>query len=194
MSRFAIRYPYLIIVLCLITCVVGVTSLFRLPVDLFPAIKIPVVVVATFYSQPFGDNSVNSMVLGGLALAFSRLINNSVVVLENIFRHVELGEPPEIAAEKGGQEVAPEDLDVIVSNIGVTPGFSSIYTSNSAQPTATVQASLKASRRLGSYEYMDRVRRRLRSELPLCATDTRLVASAIRLWLWPQSERRGLEV
>src|ERR1039458_7823860 len=50
MPKFAIRYPYLIIVLCLITCVVGVTSLVRLPVDLFPAIRIPVVVVATFYS------------------------------------------------------------------------------------------------------------------------------------------------
>ena len=46
------------------------------------------------------------MVLGGLALAFSRLIDNSVVVLENIYRHLELGEPPEVAAEKGGQEVA----------------------------------------------------------------------------------------
>src|SRR5580658_6020638 len=50
MSRFAIRYPYLIIVICLITCVVGVTSLVRMPVDLFPPIKIPVIVVATFYS------------------------------------------------------------------------------------------------------------------------------------------------
>ncbi len=46
------------------------------------------------------------MVLGGLALAFSRLIDNSVVVLENIFRHLEMGETPEVAAEKGGQEVA----------------------------------------------------------------------------------------
>jgi multidrug efflux pump subunit AcrB len=46
------------------------------------------------------------MVLGGLALAFSRLIDNSVVVLENIYRHLELGEPPEVAAERGGQEVA----------------------------------------------------------------------------------------
>src|SRR5690242_3202715 len=50
MSRFALRYPYLIIVVCLITCVVGVTSLVRMPVDLFPPIKIPVVVVATFFS------------------------------------------------------------------------------------------------------------------------------------------------
>src|SRR5271169_7191791 len=50
MSRFAIRLPYLIIVICLITCVVGVTSLVRMPIDLFPAIKIPVVVVATFFN------------------------------------------------------------------------------------------------------------------------------------------------
>src|SRR5271170_1434784 len=50
MSRFAIRLPYLIIVICLITCVVGVTSLVRMPVDLFPPIKIPVVVVATFFN------------------------------------------------------------------------------------------------------------------------------------------------
>src|SRR5882724_4308548 len=50
MSRFALRYPFLIIVLCLITCVVGMTSLMRMPVDLFPPINIPVVVVATFFS------------------------------------------------------------------------------------------------------------------------------------------------
>src|ERR1700689_51775 len=50
MPRFAIRYPYLIIVVCLMVCVVGVTTLVRMPVDLFPQINIPVVVVATFYS------------------------------------------------------------------------------------------------------------------------------------------------
>src|SRR5262245_34241064 len=50
MSRFSLRYPYLILVLSLMTCVVGVTSLVRMPVDLFPPIKIPVVVVATFFS------------------------------------------------------------------------------------------------------------------------------------------------
>ncbi len=46
------------------------------------------------------------MILGGLALAFSRLIDNSVVVLENIFRHMENGEAARVAAEKGGREVA----------------------------------------------------------------------------------------
>ena len=50
MSGFAIRYPFFIIMLCLIIVVVGVTTVARMPVDLFPNINIPVVVVATFYS------------------------------------------------------------------------------------------------------------------------------------------------
>src|ERR1700732_754988 len=50
MPRFAIRNPYFIVVICLIIAVVGVSSLVRMPVDMFPAMNIPVVVVATFYS------------------------------------------------------------------------------------------------------------------------------------------------
>src|SRR5579863_6658626 len=50
MSGFSIRNPYLIVVACLIIAVVGVTSLVRMPIDLFPAINIPEVVVATFYN------------------------------------------------------------------------------------------------------------------------------------------------
>ena len=50
MPAFAIKYPYLIIVLSLIVAIVGITTLVRMPVDLFPPINIPVVVVATFYS------------------------------------------------------------------------------------------------------------------------------------------------
>ena len=52
-----------------------------------------------------GGSTINSMILGGLAQAFSRLIDNSVIVLENIFRHLEMGEPPQVAAERGGAEV-----------------------------------------------------------------------------------------
>ena len=69
-------------------------------------LSIPLSALATFIVLSFGNSSINSMILGGLALVFSRLIDNSVVVLENIFRHIELGEPPEVAAEKGGKEVA----------------------------------------------------------------------------------------
>jgi multidrug efflux pump subunit AcrB len=69
-------------------------------------LSIPLSVLATFIALQFGGASVNAMVLGGLALVFSRLIDNSVIVLENIFRHLELGESPEVAAQKGGEEVA----------------------------------------------------------------------------------------
>jgi len=69
-------------------------------------LSIPLSALAAFIALSLGDNTVNAMILGGLALAFSRLIDNSVVVLENIFRHMELGESPEVAAERGGKEVA----------------------------------------------------------------------------------------
>lgn len=68
--------------------------------------SIPLSLLATFIVLRFTGSSINSMVLGGLALALSRLIDNSVVVLENIFRHLEGGDAPSVAAEKGGREVA----------------------------------------------------------------------------------------
>jgi len=300
-------------------------------------LSIPLSALAAFLAINAGGGSINSMVLGGLALAFSRLIDNSVVVLENIFRHLEEGESPEVAAERGGQEVAlpvlaatfttaivffpvvflygvsrflfmalaasvvfslfasymvamtvvplfcarfikghgrvahhdsktffarfvsgfnhkydrmlmhydiavgktlmrpaatvlailgvfafslglypflgvsffprtdpgqfvinikaptgtrieltneyikhveedirqvvpPDDLGMIVSNIGITPDFSAIYTTNSGQHTAFVQVSLKGDHKVGSYEYMDRVRRKLSDDLPELST------------------------
>jgi hydrophobic/amphiphilic exporter-1 (mainly G- bacteria), HAE1 family len=301
---------------------------------------IPLSALAAFLAIAAGGGTVNSMVLGGLALAFSRLIDNSVIVLENIFRHLEMGEEPEIAAEKGGNEVAlavlaatlttaivffpvvflygvsrflfvalatsvvlslfasylvamtvvplfcaklmkkhqadeevgqgaiaarfgqiatkfnyyfekmlgkydrtlatsllrpvasviglagvsllcmalypllgvsffprtdpgqfvisvkapsgtrieltqdyirqvedvvrevvpPSELQIIVSNIGITTDFSAIYTPNSAPHTAFVQVSLKEGHKVGSYEYMRRLRRRLSDELPQLST------------------------
>ncbi|MFI5096863.1 MAG: efflux RND transporter permease subunit [Candidatus Acidiferrales bacterium] len=298
-------------------------------------LSIPLSALAAFLAINAGGGTVNTMVLGGLALVFSRLIDNSVIVLENIFRHLEMGELPEVAAEKGGNEVAlavlaatlataivffpvvflygvsrflfialassvvfalfasymvamtvvplycaklirkheadeelegdttsvlgrivkrfdrqfewmlvnydkslaktllrpvaavaglagisllclslypllgvsffprtdagqfvinlkapsgtrvelteeyvkqveqiirqviPRDeLQMVVSNIGITPGFSAIYTSNSASHTAFVQASLRADHKVGSYEYMKRVREQLQKQLP----------------------------
>jgi len=68
-------------------------------------LSIPLSALAAFICIKATGGSVNTMVLAGLALAFSRLIDNSVVVLENIFRHLEMGESPEVAAELGGKEV-----------------------------------------------------------------------------------------
>ncbi len=69
-------------------------------------LSIPLSALATFIALGIGNSTINTMILGGLALAFSRLIDNSVVVLENIFRHLEMDETPIVAAERGGREVA----------------------------------------------------------------------------------------
>jgi len=68
-------------------------------------LSIPISALAAFIALALMGGTINSMILGGLALVFSRLIDNSVIVLENIFRHMEMGEPPAAAAEKGGAEV-----------------------------------------------------------------------------------------
>ena len=62
--------------------------------------------------------------------------------------------------------IPSSDLDMIVSNIGVTPDLSSIYTSNSAMHTAFVQVSLREEHKVGSYAYMQKVREKLASDLP----------------------------
>src|SRR6202034_4481975 len=69
-------------------------------------LSVPLSAVACLLMTNILGGTINTMILGGLALAFSRLIDNGVVVLENIFRYMELGEPPSIAAEKGGSEVS----------------------------------------------------------------------------------------
>jgi multidrug efflux pump subunit AcrB len=61
--------------------------------------------VCLMFTNAMGG-SINSMILGGLALVFSRLIDNGVIVLENIFRHMEEGASPYDASEKGGEEVS----------------------------------------------------------------------------------------
>jgi multidrug efflux pump subunit AcrB len=64
------------------------------------------------------------------------------------------------------QVVTPGDLGMIVSNIGATPDFSAIYTTNSAMHTAFVQVSLNPEHTVGSYEYMARIKRRIETDMP----------------------------
>ena len=82
-------------------------------------LSIPLSALAAFIALSMGNSTINAMILGGLALAFSRLIDNSVVVLENIFRHLEMGESPEVAAERGGHEVALPVLAATLATVVV---------------------------------------------------------------------------
>jgi HAE1 family hydrophobic/amphiphilic exporter-1 len=68
-------------------------------------LSIPLSALATFVVLYMMGSTINTMILGGLALAFSRIIDNSVISLENIYRHLEQGAAPMAAAEVGGTEV-----------------------------------------------------------------------------------------
>ncbi len=82
-------------------------------------LSIPLSVMAAFFLLHSGNETINSMVLSGLALAFSRLIDNSVVVLENIFRHIEMGETPAVASEQGANEVSLAVLAITLVTVVV---------------------------------------------------------------------------
>jgi hydrophobic/amphiphilic exporter-1 (mainly G- bacteria), HAE1 family len=77
-------------------------------------LSIPLSVMITFFVLHSANETINSMVLSGLALAFSRLIDDSVVVLENIYRHLEMGEEPKVAAVNGANEVALPVLAIML--------------------------------------------------------------------------------
>ncbi len=68
-------------------------------------LSIPLSILATFVFLKLGNATVNTMILGGLALALSRVIDNSVISIENIYRHLEMGEAPAMAAQAGASEV-----------------------------------------------------------------------------------------
>jgi multidrug efflux pump subunit AcrB len=69
-------------------------------------LSIPLSALAAFVILALMGGTINTMILGGMALAFSRVIDNSVISLENIYRHLEMGAAPLVAAEVGGSEVA----------------------------------------------------------------------------------------
>ncbi|HLG96157.1 MAG TPA: efflux RND transporter permease subunit [Bryobacteraceae bacterium] len=90
---------------------------FRATVAVF--LSIPLSAMTTFVVLYFFGSTVNTMILGGLALAFSRIIDNSVISLENIYRHLEQGASPEKAAEDGGSEVTLAVLAATLTTVVV---------------------------------------------------------------------------
>lgn len=77
----------------------------NLGATLIVAVSIPISIIVTFVLIYFNKMTLNLMSLGGLALGVGMLVDNSIVVLENVFRRVELGEAPLVASVKGTNEV-----------------------------------------------------------------------------------------
>jgi multidrug efflux pump subunit AcrB len=82
-------------------------------------LSIPLSALATFVVLYNMGSTLNTMILGGLALAFSRIIDNSVISLENIYRHLEGGAAPVVAAERGGSEVSLAVLAATLTTVVV---------------------------------------------------------------------------
>lgn len=90
----------------------------RYPVAI--ALAIPISVVGTFALMDASGVSLNIMSLGGLALGVGMLVDNSIVVLENVFRHRdELGAGPEEAAARGAEEVQGAITGATLTTIAV---------------------------------------------------------------------------
>ncbi len=96
-------------------------------------LSIPISALATFVVLYMMGSTINTMILGGLALAFSRVIDNSVISLENIYRHLEMGSSPAVAAEQGGAEVNLAVLAAtLVDVVDFFPGHASCSASASS--------------------------------------------------------------
>ncbi|MEZ2457867.1 efflux RND transporter permease subunit [Salinicoccus roseus] len=103
----AINSVYLSLISGAILAMVVLFAFLRnLKSPLIIGIAIPFSVITTFALLYFTDISINMMTLGGLALGIGMLVDNAVVVIENIYRHLSMGKTPKQAASDGAKEVA----------------------------------------------------------------------------------------
>lgn len=86
---------------------------------LIVALSIPISVIATFVLMYFFNLTLNIMTLGGLALGIGMMVDNSIVVLENIFRHNQLGEERMNAAKIGASEVTSAIVASTLTTVAV---------------------------------------------------------------------------
>ncbi len=117
----------------LLAVIVLMLFLGNIRATLIIAISIPISIIASFTALRAGGLTINVMSLGGLALAIGMLVDNSVVVLENIYRHREEGQSPAEGAIWGTHEVAMPIVASTLTTISVflpiffVPGIAGIF-------------------------------------------------------------------
>jgi multidrug efflux pump subunit AcrB len=111
----------------------------------------PLIGVAFFPRTDAGQFVINVKAPTGTRI---ELTNDYVKQVEDIIRKI----------------VKPEDLSTIVSNIGVFPDLSALFTPNSGMHTATVDVGLKEDHRVSSFVYMSEVREQVAKQLPQLRT------------------------
>jgi CzcA family heavy metal efflux pump len=89
----------------LLAIVVLFVFLRQLRITIAAAVSLPLTIIGTFFFVKMLGGTLNLMSLGGLAVAIGLVIDDSVVVVENIYRHLGAGESVEAAAEVGTHEL-----------------------------------------------------------------------------------------
>lgn len=90
----------------LITIIVIFAFLSNVRATLTLAVSIPFAIITTFIGVYFAGYTLNVITLSGIALGVGMIVDNSIVVIENIFRHIQGGEAPRAASSKGAAEVS----------------------------------------------------------------------------------------
>jgi HAE1 family hydrophobic/amphiphilic exporter-1 len=91
----------------------------NLPTTLIVAVSIPLSIITTIIAMYFFNLTLNMLSLGGLALGIGMLVDNSIVIIENIFRYRESGAKPGEAARHGSQEMANAIIASTLTTVAV---------------------------------------------------------------------------
>jgi HAE1 family hydrophobic/amphiphilic exporter-1 len=93
--------------------------LFSLKAGLIVATAIPISLLVTFSAMDAAEVTLNMLSMSGLALAIGLLVDNAIVVLENIFRHYQMGKQPMVAAVDGAKEVSTAIMASTLTTLSV---------------------------------------------------------------------------
>jgi multidrug efflux pump subunit AcrB len=107
----------------------------------------PLLGLAFFPRTDAGQFTINLKVPTGTRL---EVTEQYVAKVEDLIRH----------------EIDPQDLKMVVSNVGVVPDFSALYTTNAGPYTATIQVALERDHRKSSFWYMNDVQNKMAAEFP----------------------------
>lgn len=97
-------YNTLFVAMCLVVVVIYL-FLGNVRATIIPALTVPVAIIASYIVLFTLGFSINLLTLLALVLAIGLVVDDSIVVLENIYRRIEAGEPPLLAAYRGAREV-----------------------------------------------------------------------------------------
>ncbi len=108
----------LVLTVCLVVLVIFL-FLRNLSATVIPSLALPMAIVGTFAVMYLMDFSLDNMSLMALTLSVGFVVDDAIVMLENIIRHVELGEPVMDAAFKGSREIGFTILSMTISLVAV---------------------------------------------------------------------------